>query len=265
MRSAARVFEALRVATGQPLDGTVGVGIPGLVDVDRGAVKHAVNLGVTATGCRCGELLAERLGRARGPRERRQRRHPRAPALDDADRPRLPQHRHRPRRRPGARRSAASRRARRRGRDRPRAGRPAGRACASAASAAASRPSPPARRSPRPGRRATYRRRRRCSPPPRPATPPRSPPGTGSPPASPARSGCSAWPSTRPASCSGGGVAQLGEPLRSAVAQALLDQAASSPFLASLDLPGGSGSCPPTTRSPRSARPSSADESRGEQ
>ena len=36
----------------------------------------------------------------------------------------------------------------------------------------------------------------------------------------------------------GGGVAQLGEPLRAAVAQALLDQAASSPFLASLDLAG---------------------------
>ena len=36
----------------------------------------------------------------------------------------------------------------------------------------------------------------------------------------------------------GGGVAQLGEPLRAAVAQALLEQAASSPFLASLDLAG---------------------------
>ena len=36
----------------------------------------------------------------------------------------------------------------------------------------------------------------------------------------------------------GGGVAQVGEPLRLAVAQALLAQAASSPFLASLDLAG---------------------------
>ena len=36
----------------------------------------------------------------------------------------------------------------------------------------------------------------------------------------------------------GGGVAQLGDPLRVAVAAALLDQAASSPFLASLDLAG---------------------------
>ena len=36
----------------------------------------------------------------------------------------------------------------------------------------------------------------------------------------------------------GGGVAQLGEPLRVAVAAALRDQAAASPFLASLDLAG---------------------------
>ena len=36
----------------------------------------------------------------------------------------------------------------------------------------------------------------------------------------------------------GGGVAQLGDPLRTAVAQALLEQASSSPFLASLDLAG---------------------------
>ena len=62
VRSAARVFEALRVATGQPLGGTVGVGIPGLVDVGRGAVKHAVNLGVNGDWLPLRELLAERLG-----------------------------------------------------------------------------------------------------------------------------------------------------------------------------------------------------------
>lgn len=62
VRSAARVFEALRVATGQPLEGTVGVGIPGLVDVDRGAVKHAVNLGVNGDWLPLRQLLAERLG-----------------------------------------------------------------------------------------------------------------------------------------------------------------------------------------------------------
>jgi predicted NBD/HSP70 family sugar kinase len=62
VRSAARVFEALRVATGQPLEGTVGVGIPGLVDVGSGAVKHAVNLGVNGDWLPLRELLAERLG-----------------------------------------------------------------------------------------------------------------------------------------------------------------------------------------------------------
>ena len=36
----------------------------------------------------------------------------------------------------------------------------------------------------------------------------------------------------------GGGVAQLGAPLTDAVVDALRDQAASSPFLASLDLAG---------------------------
>jgi predicted NBD/HSP70 family sugar kinase len=62
VRSAARVFEALRVATGQPLEGTVGVGIPGLVDVGRGAVKHAVNLGVNGDWLPLRDLLADRLG-----------------------------------------------------------------------------------------------------------------------------------------------------------------------------------------------------------
>lgn len=62
VRSAARVFEALRAVTGQPLAGTVGVGIPGLVDVERGAVKHAVNLGVDGDWLPLRELLARRLG-----------------------------------------------------------------------------------------------------------------------------------------------------------------------------------------------------------
>src|SRR5262245_35475481 len=44
--TAARVVEALRTATGEALTGAVGVGVPGLVDVGRGAVKHAVNLDV---------------------------------------------------------------------------------------------------------------------------------------------------------------------------------------------------------------------------
>ncbi|MFC6042645.1 ROK family protein [Nocardioides hankookensis] len=60
--SAARVYDALRVATGQPLDGVLGVGIPGLVDVERGAVKHAVNLGVDGDWLPLRDLLAGRLG-----------------------------------------------------------------------------------------------------------------------------------------------------------------------------------------------------------
>ncbi len=62
VRSAARVFEALRVATGQRLEGAVGVGIPGVVDVRQGAVKHAVNLGVSGDWLPLRTLLAERLG-----------------------------------------------------------------------------------------------------------------------------------------------------------------------------------------------------------
>jgi predicted NBD/HSP70 family sugar kinase len=60
--TAARVFEALRVATGADLTGTVGVGIPGLVDTERGTVKHAVNLGVNGDWLHLGDHLSERLG-----------------------------------------------------------------------------------------------------------------------------------------------------------------------------------------------------------
>lgn len=56
-----RVFEALREATGERLQGTVGVGVPGLVDVDLGAVKHAVNLGVDGEWLRLRDLLSQRL------------------------------------------------------------------------------------------------------------------------------------------------------------------------------------------------------------
>jgi predicted NBD/HSP70 family sugar kinase len=60
--TAQRVVEALRAATGEPLTGTVGVGIPGLVDVERGAVKHAVNLGVDGDWLPLADLLGTRLG-----------------------------------------------------------------------------------------------------------------------------------------------------------------------------------------------------------
>ncbi|WP_109508155.1 ROK family protein [Nocardioides speluncae] len=60
--AAAAVVEELRDATGERLDGTVGVGIPGLVDAARGAVKHAVNLGVEAEWFPIGEQLTRRTG-----------------------------------------------------------------------------------------------------------------------------------------------------------------------------------------------------------
>lgn len=60
--AAAEVVRELRRLTGEPLDGTVGVGIPGLVDAGRGALKHAVNLGVDAEWFPIGDLLADRVG-----------------------------------------------------------------------------------------------------------------------------------------------------------------------------------------------------------
>ncbi|WP_460829687.1 ROK family protein [Nocardioides hungaricus] len=62
VRTAARVVEALRAATGEPLTGAVGVGIPGLVDSANGTVKHAVNLGLDGDWFALGERLGERLG-----------------------------------------------------------------------------------------------------------------------------------------------------------------------------------------------------------
>jgi glucokinase len=62
VRTAARVVEALRAATGADLPGTVGVGVPGLVDTERGAVKHAVNLGVDGEWVPLRAELEARLG-----------------------------------------------------------------------------------------------------------------------------------------------------------------------------------------------------------
>ena len=59
--TATRVFEALCAATGERLEGTVGVGVPGLVDVGLGAVKHAVNLGVDGEWLHLRDLLSDRL------------------------------------------------------------------------------------------------------------------------------------------------------------------------------------------------------------
>jgi predicted NBD/HSP70 family sugar kinase len=62
VRTAARVVEALRAATGEPLAGTVGIGMPGLVDTEKGTVKHAVNLGVDGDWLPLGDLVSDRLG-----------------------------------------------------------------------------------------------------------------------------------------------------------------------------------------------------------
>jgi len=60
--TAALVVEALRAQTGESLTGTVGVGMPGLVDTGRGAVKHAVNLGVDGDWLPVADLLSGRIG-----------------------------------------------------------------------------------------------------------------------------------------------------------------------------------------------------------
>jgi predicted NBD/HSP70 family sugar kinase len=62
VRTAARVVELLRAASDEALVGPVGVGIPGLVDVEQGAVKHAVNLGVDGEWFPLRTLLGDRLG-----------------------------------------------------------------------------------------------------------------------------------------------------------------------------------------------------------
>jgi len=62
VRSAARMVEALQEQVGQPLGGTVGIGIPGLVDVRRGALKHAVNLGIDGEWFPLAETLSARIG-----------------------------------------------------------------------------------------------------------------------------------------------------------------------------------------------------------
>ncbi len=60
--TAARVFAALGREIGERLTGPVGVGVPGLVDVERGMLRHAVNLDVNGDDLPLRDLLAERLG-----------------------------------------------------------------------------------------------------------------------------------------------------------------------------------------------------------
>lgn len=60
--TAARVFAAMGREVGEQLTGPVGVGVPGLVDVERGMLRHAVNLDVNGDDLPLRDLLAERLG-----------------------------------------------------------------------------------------------------------------------------------------------------------------------------------------------------------
>lgn len=62
LATAHAVFEALRAETGLPLTDRLGVGVPGLVDVGRGVLRHAVNLGVDGDDLPLRRLLSERLG-----------------------------------------------------------------------------------------------------------------------------------------------------------------------------------------------------------
>jgi predicted NBD/HSP70 family sugar kinase len=62
LATAAEVVEALRREVGEAASGPVGVGVPGLVDAGEGAVKHAVNLGVDGDWLPVGPLLAELVG-----------------------------------------------------------------------------------------------------------------------------------------------------------------------------------------------------------
>ena len=63
LRTAARVVERLTELGGQGPSGPIGVGVPGLVDVERGVVEHAVNLGLNGDRLRLAAVLGEQLGR----------------------------------------------------------------------------------------------------------------------------------------------------------------------------------------------------------
>lgn len=62
IRTAAAVVAELRAVTREPLAVPVGVGIPGLVDAEQGVVRHAVNLGLTGDSLPLRDLLSAELG-----------------------------------------------------------------------------------------------------------------------------------------------------------------------------------------------------------
>nr|WP_210438474.1 MULTISPECIES: ROK family protein [unclassified Nocardioides] len=62
LATAEQVFAELGRELGEPLRCPVGVGVPGLVDVGRGMLRHAVNLGVDGDDLPLRDLLQQRLG-----------------------------------------------------------------------------------------------------------------------------------------------------------------------------------------------------------
>jgi predicted NBD/HSP70 family sugar kinase len=61
LRTAARAVDRLRELSGHEPAGPVGVGVPGLVDVERGVVEHAVNLGLNGDRLQLASVLSDRL------------------------------------------------------------------------------------------------------------------------------------------------------------------------------------------------------------
>jgi predicted NBD/HSP70 family sugar kinase len=64
LATATTVIDRLAAALDGVLPSHVGIGIPGIVDRDRGAVRHAVNLGLDREWLPLADLLADRTGAA---------------------------------------------------------------------------------------------------------------------------------------------------------------------------------------------------------
>ena len=64
LASATTVLDSLAIALGAVLPSRIGIGIPGIVDRERGAVSHAVNLGLDGDWFPLAGRLAERTGAA---------------------------------------------------------------------------------------------------------------------------------------------------------------------------------------------------------
>ena len=257
LASATAVLDSLASALDGALPSHIGIGIRGIVDRDRGAVSHAVNLGIGGDWFPLAARLADRTGATVRGRERRQRRHLGRARAQRRRRPGLPQPRHRPGGRLRAVGYAAARRPRRGRRDRARAGGP-GRP---ALLVRAARLPGAERVRLRAGRRLAGRR---ADAPPAEALFAAAAAGNAEAVAVRDRFAAGVADAIRmlgltvdPAAIIiGGGVAHVGEPLLAAVTAALRAQAAGSPFLAALDLAGRVRLLPgQARRSARSAPP----------